>query len=317
MNESLAHADVLSFLRGARDLFYFMPGQRYLGALGHVFFGATIGHFWVLVFALPLVFYRLLKTIFRWEVAVALTLLFVLLRTSPGFFFYVGLSFRNVAEPNAALFFFAGLLISLSGRDLCGKTHNALRFCEGTALSLAIVLRPELSLAVVTLYLFRALQLAGHPAALLALGAGSLPALLPLAHNWFFGGAAVLFTTSIDQPFNTRCPPGTYLAMAGELWNVSVGTATRTVWRQWSLWLENPFHWFLLLGHLSACFEKWANPRLSFLPWVGFALHVPAWIWMPNGRYTLLAWTVSMILTMTVSVRLLARKFPRFAPAAG
>ncbi len=310
MMEFLFHGDLNEFIRGGADVFFFMPGQRYFGALGHMLFGASLGHAWVLVFCLPLVIYSLLRRFWRWEVAAAMMMFFILLRSSPGLCIYVAQAFSNMAESNAAFFFFLGLLLSLIWINKTDFQSTSVRFIEGICLSVVIVLRPELSIAITTLYVFRTVQMImkGQWAALFLLGIGSLPAFFPLAHNYYYGGSAIFFTTS--APTVSNCPPATYMEMLRECMSLEGYTATYTVVKQWGRWLANPLHWLLLIGHLAYCMPKWANPQLRHIPWVGFALHLPLLFFNPDGRYALIPWTVSLLLTMDLSARIFNSLFP-------
>ncbi len=143
----LRHAvdgDWLSVLRGEEPIFYFMPGVRYIKAIGYAVFGETNFLDLLVVLLLPVAWWALVRQLMSGRIAALLTVAAFVLLVLPD---YVdnGLIYP---EPAAALFFTSGLagLTAVLRRLPAGDTRRVV-LC-GLALATAFLVRPNVGAAI-------------------------------------------------------------------------------------------------------------------------------------------------------------------------
>src|SRR5262249_12082714 len=150
--------------------------------------------------------------------AIALTLIFIAVPFGAIFgstyFHYVKWAARGFADPAAAVLFLAATVV-LVGRtaERPGRAF-APALGAGFLCALALWVRPSLApgaavlLGGAGLAALRQMQ-AGRLAGLCI---GFLPVFGMAAHNWYFGGVFVLFSSNVTEPANFPTPPSVYVA---------------------------------------------------------------------------------------------------------
>ena len=132
---------------------------------------------------------------------------------------YVKWAARGFADPAAYVLFLAGFVLLLGRLDQDPRERFARAFGAGLLFALALAVRPNIAPAAGVL-------LAGAGIAALVqrefaravgLALGFAPVLALALHNWIYGGAFVLFTTTATHPLLLVMSPSAYLAALGEL----------------------------------------------------------------------------------------------------
>jgi hypothetical protein len=198
-------------------------------------------------------------------------------------------------------------------------TLSARRALGGALLAaLAVALRPNLLLAVTAMMAALAAPVwRGRGAAGIAGLVGGLAplSLIPL-HNWVFGHALILFTSSVDTGYTLPTPPSVYARafaalMRGEVGGVDVGQ----VGAQLADWLSGSgsarrhviLNALLLVPVVAAAFLAGpARLHLRVLAWMALAQHAVMLFFHPFYRYAALAWLTTWLVDLAVLQRGLA-----------
>jgi hypothetical protein len=203
----------------------------------------------------------------------------------------------------------------------------AFAFAAGLLFALALFVRPNIAPAAGILLL-------GAGIAALAQGefrrvAGlvlGFSAVLGMAlHNWVYGGALVLFTTSAAHPVLLVMPPSAYLAAFGELAHLDFAGAhvTRAL-RQIGGWLAGPSESLAMIPFNAAAIvilvrvmlSKAADPWLRLTAFATLVQHAVALFYASSGRYYYLTWLLTLLVTAAwvhgEGIDLLRRRFRVF-----
>jgi hypothetical protein len=199
-------------------------------------------------------------------------------------------------------------------------------FGAGLLFALALFVRPNIAPAagillagagVMALWQFR--RVAG-----LVLG---FAAVLGMAlHNWVYGGALVLFTTSAGHPLLLTMPPSAYLAALAELAHLDfAGEHVTRALRQIGGWLAGPSE-SVVMAPLNAAaivilirvaLWKAADPWLRLTAAATLVQHGVALVYAGSGRYYYLTWLLTLLVVAAwvhgEGLDLLRRRFPDFS----
>jgi hypothetical protein len=267
---------------------------------------------------------------FTSRTALALALVFVLIPIGAlfgsTFFQYAKWAARGFADPAAAIVFLGGLLVLIglrSGPD----ARFAPALGAGLLFALALWLRPNLAPGAAVL-----LGGAGLAALwqrqfgrLAGLCLGFLPVFGMALHNWYFGGAFVLFSSNITQPENFPTPPSVYPAALGDLVRLDVGgqNVRRVAWQLMG-WLSGPsesvtmvpLHAVAVAIVVRVAFRGQVfDPWLRLVAGAALAQHAVILFYPPSGRYHYLTWFLTLLVctvwTRDEGVALVRRWFPR------
>ncbi len=191
---SFSNFNILAFLRGGEDIFYYTPGQRYFMFVNQLISGDFYYFYFFLLFFLPKIFNNFLKKQFGEKAGYYLTLSFLLLPFLHhiGFSYYqfIRHAYRLFPEPMGYMFFISGLTIFFHSFEKNYLKMNLL-------FAISVFLRPNLIISVFLIVLFKTIQKRiniFHYKYLFALTLISIIYLYPLSHNLFFGDSLIFFT---------------------------------------------------------------------------------------------------------------------------
>jgi hypothetical protein len=304
--------DFANALRGEESVFYYGgPGLRYLRALERFIFGDTNLGYLSLMLALPALTYGVFRRFLPPDWALAMIIIFVALPIGAlfgsSYFLYVKWAARGFADPAAAAFLLAGLLLLL-GRTRDGPDAGfAPALGAGLLFFLALFVRPNLApiagvllggAGLAALWQAQYRRLAG-------MCLGFLPVLSMTLHNWYFGGAFVLFSGNAVIAEALPMPPSAYPAAIGELvhFDFSGGYFARGV-TQLARWLAGPSELFAMVpihalaiavAMRVAVWGRGYDPWLRLTAWAALAGHPVAFFYLSYPRYYFLTWFLTLV----------------------
>ncbi len=323
--------DFRSALEGGETVyFYGGPGLRYLRALERFLFGDTSLGYLSLMLMLPLAVFAAFKRFFTLRAALGLTLIFIAIPIGTLFgstyIHYVKWAARGFADPAAAFFFVAALVV-LIGRGSAGPDARlGPALAAGLLFALALWVRPNLAPAagillggagLAALWQRQIARVAG-------LCIGFAPVFGMALHNWAFGHQFVLFSANATIAEAVPMPPSAYVAAVGELLRLDLaGENIRRGLLQWARWLAGPSESFLMIpvNAIAVIVLIRVAARSAFDPWLrliaaaALVQHTVAWFYLSSDRYYYLVWFLTL-LVCTVWVRdegfaLSQRRLPR------
>ncbi len=199
-------------------------------------------------------------------------------------------------------------------------------FGAGLLFALALFVRPNIAPAA-------GILLAGAGLAALAqwqfrrvagLAVGFAAVLGMALHNWVYGGALVLFTTTAELPRLLVMPPSAYLAALAELAHLKfAGEHVARAMRQIGGWLAGPSESVVMaplnaaaiLVLLRVALWRGADPWLRLTACATLAQHGVALFYPGDGRYHYLTWLLTLLVVAAwihgEGVAMLRRWFPR------
>ena len=331
ISQHLLAGDFAGALRGEESVFYYGgPGLRYLRALERFLFGDTNLGYLSLMLVLPALAYGVFRRFLPSDWALAMIIIFVVIPIGALFgttyFLYVKWAARGFADPAAAAFLLAGLLL-LIGRTQSGPDA---RFTPalgaGLLFFLALFVRPNLApiagvllggAGIAALWQTQYRRLAG-------MCLGFLPVLSMALHNWYFGGVFVLFSSNATIAEAMPMPPSAYLAALGEMFRLdfSGGYFARGA-MQLARWLAGPSELLVMVPvHMLAIvialrvalwgrsYDSW----LRLMAWSALAGHTVAFFYLSYPRYHFATWLLTLVVcavwTRTEGIDLTRRWFP-------
>jgi hypothetical protein len=199
-------------------------------------------------------------------------------------------------------------------------------FAAGLLFALALCVRPNIAPAA-------GILLAGGGIMALAarefrrvagLTLGFAAVLAMALHNWIYGGALVLFTTTAGIPKLLVMPPDAYLAALGELAHLNfAGEHVVRALRQIAGWLAGPSEWVAMAPLNAAAivvlirvvlWQK-AQPWLRLTAIATLAQHGVALFYASAGRYYYLTWLLTLVVVAAwvngEGLDIARRRFPR------
>jgi hypothetical protein len=332
MLRQLIAGDVAGALKGVEPVFYFTPGLRYVRVAEHLIFGESYLGYLSLVLLLPFLVFALFRRFLPLRWVLALTLVFAAVPV--GVLFgsslvqYVKWAARGFADPAAYIFFLAAFVLLLGRlgegpRDRFGRAFGA-----GLLFALALFVRPNIAPAA-------GILLAGAGLAALAqrqyrrvagLVVGFAAVLGMALHNWVYGGALVLFTTTAELPRLLLMPPSAYLAALAELAHLNfAGEHVARALRQIAGWLAGPseaiamapLNAAAILVLLRVALWRGADPWLRLTALATLVQHGVALFYPPDGRYHYLTWLLTLLVVAAwvhgEGLDLVRRWFPHFS----
>jgi hypothetical protein len=327
--QRLVAGDIAGALEGGEAVFYFTPGLRYLRAAEHVVFGENYLGYLSLILLLPFLVFALFRRFLPLTWALALTLIFAAIPIGVGFgsslVQYVKWAARGFADPAAYVFFLAGFVLLLGPRTRSESVARA--FGAGLLFALALAVRPNIAPAAGVLLAGAAIAALAQRAfaRAAALAFGFAPVLALALHNWIYGGAVVLFTTSATHPLLLVMPPSAYLAALAELAHGDVaGEHVIRAINQIAGWLAGPSE-AVAMAPLNAAaiavllrvvLMRGADPWLRLTAGATLAQHGVVLVYAAAGRYTYLTWLLTLLVVAAwvegEGLDILRRRLPAF-----
>ena len=201
-------------------------------------------------------------------------------------------------------------------------------FAAGLLFALALAVRPNIAPAA-------GILLAGGGVMALAarefrrvagLTLGFAAVLAMALHNWVYGGALVLFTTTAGIPKLLVMPPAAYLAALVELAHLNfAGEHVLRALRQIAGWLAGPSEWVAMAPLNAAAIAvlirvvlwRRAEPWLRLTAIATLVQHCVALFYATAGRYYYLTWLLTLLVVAAwvhgEGLDMARRRFPRFA----
>jgi hypothetical protein len=307
----LLAGDFTSALRGGEDVFWNLPGLRYLRALELFVFGDTNFGYLSLMLAMPLCAYGLFRRFLSEHWALAMVVIFLAIPVGAifgsSYFQYINWAARGYSDPGGAAFLLAGLFVLVSPPTIGANIRFVRAFGAGFLLFLAVFLRPNLApFAAVMLGVTGFLALIGAQLRRLAgLCLGFLPVVCMALHNWYFGRVFVLFGGNATESGNLPTPPTIYVSAFLELVRLDLfGKNIAHVLHQLAGWLSGPAesYWTIPLNAVGIVILVAVVVRgRAFDPWLRLvavatlAEHSIALFYRPLGRYYYITWLLTAV----------------------
>lgn len=323
--EAAREGDWSEALRGGVNVFYFMPGLRYVNALQATVFGESNFASWVGILLVPGLVYLLLRGLIPAAPAAASTVLFSLLVMR-----YYADHVDHLAESVGYPMALGGVLLGVAA--LRNREYSAWTLLLAAGLlATSVIPRPNLlpACGLFVLMLWASHLRAHGRSATIALCAGFSISLLPLLHNLHFGGQFILLTRASAIPENLLNPPHVWWGAFVELVHGDLHGPNLSRWAVHMHRFVTGFAGMVFLltlclvligtpvlylnGRLAGAFNRLRSamdrPLAALMVfWAGLACVLL--FYHPRGRYALLAGICSWIVVTVVGWRV-------FRPAAG
>jgi|GEM_PF-3659658 len=314
-------------LRGTVDVFYFMPGYRYIRFFESLIFGETdIGRIFIWIFFLFSI-YKFFLTFFNKNIANFFFLIMVC--GFPGlahFYFdmnyYFLILYRGEAETFAYAFFIFGQLSLVEFfQETKSKRKNKEEnqseiwqlFVANFFLGMSVFIRPNLSIAVFFSFLITVLLFCSKSNLKysLIIFLGFFPAICPLLHNLIYGKKFVIFTeTDVHFTYYKDLTMGITSYLKLFILDKESYIKLFEHLSRWSGGITRPLMLLIMVVLLYTSLFKEDTQhknRIFYLFWGSsvLGLHIPLFIFFADGRYSSLAWLV----TFSLFLHLLWEKF--------
>jgi hypothetical protein len=304
--------DFWSALRGEENVFaYGGPGLRYFRAVERFIFGDSNLGYLSLMLALPVLAHGVFRRFLPADWALAMIIIFVLVPIGglfgSSYFLYVKWAARGYADPAAAAFLLAGLLVLVGNSQRGPDARFAPALGAGFLFFLALFMRPNLApiagvllggAGVAALWQAQYRRLAG-------LCLGFAPVATMALHNWYFGGVLVPFSANATLPEALVMPPSGYCAALAELVRLDLfGEHVQRGALQLARWLAGPSESFLMIPvHALAIvialrvagFGRGCDPWLRLTAWAALAGHPVAFFYLSFPRYYDATWLLTLV----------------------
>ena len=301
MVESLSHHDIIGWLRGNENIFYMMPGMRYLLGMTMPFFGESIFGLLLIISLTPITIRSLLKKLFNKKWQIIMLICFFIIPIFEAFGFYQIYLAKYTIEGFGAGIAISALIATFTllwKRDDIIYTNRDLLII-GFLLAVAISLRPNFLPFVAVLFTGLSLYFIYNKRIqkVIALGIGFSPILLITYHNYFFGNVFVPLTNSATIGNNMRNGP--------EKWNnclSSLSDSCNQVIHHLSIWVSytEPWYIIILLCLIFIIFNKKMNIIEKLLAVSLIAGHLVFLFYEGVARYSHGIWLLSFILCLPV-----------------
>lgn len=301
MVESLSHHDIIGWLRGNENIFYMMPGMRYLLGITMPFFGESIFGLLLIISLTPITIRSLLKKLFNKKWQIIMFICFFIIPIFEAFGFYQIYLAKYTIEGFGAGIAISALIAAFAllwKRDDIIYTNRDLLII-GFLLAVAISLRPNFLPFVAVLFTGLSLYFIYNKRIqkVIALGIGFSPILLITYHNYFFGNIFVPLTNSATIGNNMRNGP--------EKWNnclSSLSDSCNQVIHHLSIWVSytEPWYIIILLCLIFIIFNKKMNIIEKILAVSLIAGHLVFLFYEGVARYSHGIWLLSFILCLPV-----------------
>ena len=298
----------IEFLRGGVEVFYWMPGMRYFVGIEKIIYGNAYYLHLIILSFLPFIIRKLLNIYLPNKIVLILLISFLIfpLMHHMGFsYFQFYRYFTKVfAEPVAYTIFLIGfvrLIYYFDNKNLLFKTLPL------TCLILVIscVMRPNLSISCFILLIipfFDLVKIRQFKILILYIISGSV-IFLPLLHNYYFGGAIVLFTTAAFTDANIKISLYDYFTL---LTTFSIEYEKKRMLIEMLLNFINPFEihkYFILLGLVFSLKTKFIKNRILLPLYILiFSQFFLFFFLNPGPRYMWIFWISSLILALYIFI---------------
>ena len=208
MVEALYNNNIMGWLRGNENIFYMMPGLRYLLGITMPFFGESIFGLLLIISLTPLTIRALLQKIFnkKWQIIMLACFFIIPIFESFGFYqiYLAKYTIEGFGAGIAISSLIAAFALLWQKEDIIYDDSDLVKI--GFLLAMAISLRPNFFPAVAVLLTGLSLYFIHikNLYKIIPLSIGFSPILLITYHNFFFGNVFVPITNSATIGNNMR-----------------------------------------------------------------------------------------------------------------
>ena len=303
MLEALYNKNYSEWFRGGEDIFYMMPGMRYLLSISMIFFGESIFGLLIIISLTPLVIRSLLQRIFnkKWEL-IMLGCFFIIPIFEAFGFFQIYLAKYTIEG------FGAGIAISalIAAFNYLWREDNNYKNNElikaGFCLAIAISLRPNFlpAIAILLFSLSIYLTYTNNLIKVFPLSIGFCPILLITYHNLFFGNKFVPITNSATIGNNMRNGPNKWL----ECFHNFPESCNHIV-NHIGVWVSytEPWYIFILGCLIYIIFSKQLSFKNKIFAFSLISGHLVFLFYEGVARYSHGIWLASFMLTLPIIKR--------------
>ena len=192
---SFLNNNLIDFLKGGENVFYFTPGLRYFLFFNQIISGDYYYLYFFLLFFLPKVFYNFLNTQFNPKISYFIMISFLLIpifhHLGFSYYQYIRHAYRLFPESLGYMFFLSALTIFL-------KNFKEEYLKMNLLFAISVFFRPNLIISIVLIVLTKTIIERVNILKIkyfLILFLISLIYLFPLLHNVYFGNSFTLFTS--------------------------------------------------------------------------------------------------------------------------
>ncbi len=295
--QDIFNKNLYSAIRGGEEVFYFMPGLRYFGALCNIIFGDT--NFGYILFAvlLPFFLFILLKNLTTKKISIYLIVSFIFFPVFEnigfGYFNYIGQVTRNHAE-TFSITLIVLVVALLSKKDFNEKNNYLYLLLVVSLLSFATLARPNFfpTTIILVAYLSYISLIKKNYLNLPFIFLGFSFCFLALFHNIYFGQSYNLFTIAkahfVFSEFYT---------------NINMqDLESNKLFIQLTRWSPiNYIHRLIILIIISYYFIRFRqNLFLYSIFFCCISQHAVLILTHPDSRYAYLAWLLTFILFVKI-----------------
>ena len=298
-------------LRAGENIFFFMPGLRYIWTPLLALFGETLFGYWLIVSMVPFLIVLLARHFFseRWVVILLAFFVFIPIFNDMGFFqfYYSRLAVRGFGGAMAWTAFLAALVLIWPVFDNSSKRSIGALFIAGVLFAISIACRPNLAPGIMILVGVGMIVLLINSnwsrieivkAGLLGTGAATV--FLLALHNWYFGGRFVPLVRSVDISVNLAVAPSYYFELVKALLSdfESIGPRFEKIIQNVRIWVDYDQPWFQIAYITLWVVLLWRKTPLSIRV-VALSLianHGVFLFYRGIERYTYGLWMLSLIL---------------------
>ena len=301
MVEHLYHYNIIGWLKGNENIFYFMPGMRYLLGITMPFFGESIFGLLLIVSLTPITIRGLLKKIFnkKWQIIMLIFFFIIPVFESFGFYqiYLAKYTIEGFGSGIAITTLITAFALLWKKEDIIYNNRELLFI--GFLLAVSISLRPNFLPFVAVLFIGLSLYFIYNKKLhkVIPLGIGFSPILLVTYHNYFFGNVFVPLTNSATIGNNMRIGP--------EKWNTclsSLSDSCNQVIHHLGVWVSYTEPWYIviLICLVVITFNKKMNFIEKLLAISLISGHLVFLFYEGVARYSHGIWLSSFILCLPI-----------------
>ena len=300
----LKQYNIIQFLRGGVDVFYFMPGMRYFIAIEKVIFGNSYFLHLIIFSFLPFLIRKLLIIYLSKKMTYLLLFSFLLfpIMHHMGFSFYQYIRYTSkvFAEPVAYTIFIFGFIRLVYYYGNKSEYVNSLPFTT-FILCLSCLLRPNLSPSCFILLIIPYIDLLIKKdfRNTLLMSIFGFTIFLPFLHNYYFGNKLILFTSAVFAEQNIKMNISDYINL---FTTFELEEEKKIMLIEIMKNFFNPYEihkYFILLGVLvSFKIGNFKNRKLLPLYILMFSQFFLFLFLNPGPRYIWIFWLAALIISI-------------------
>jgi len=315
--ENFYNNNYVEVLRGNSDVFYFMPGMRYVNSLFMILFGETMLGYLLIVAFIPFIIIKILRRLINknWSIIIFWCFMVFPIFESFGFlqFYLSKLAVLGFGESLCYLFLFLFFLLILPKENSSFFTiKNTNFFLCGILFFGVVILRPNYLMQILSFYFAfgffifytyrHGIESEHHNEKLLKfilMVIGFCPILLLLWHNWHFGNEIIFLTKASTIAENLKVPPSIWLDFIFGLSKFQINFVNlKIISANLSTWI-NYYEIWLMIIYLNLWVGVFRKNNSYFFKIMCFSLicsHIPYLFYAGDHRYTYGLWTICLLI---------------------